>query len=474
MKSRVKILYLYRYLSINGFDYINCRKLIQSLNKHFTNVDLRWGILPEDEYAKLNQEWMKNETISENDFFSAKYRVLIIEDILNVESKSRSSKVRASTLKKFQDDGGIVIFNFREEDKLLNPPGIGTYNAFLSKAGLPQIRQPESREQFPDQRYFTHLSHHKLVRGYDEDNMIKGKNGFYFRIKVDNDYLEYISREMRPAFQGVSQLVAIAPLEVKIYSGILLAGNPSTTKMLSSGDLWWDGSLFHVFGSYNDIGSGCSVTITGSICSDTAIEMEQTDGIQFVINLINLLLNYQSERLRFYEPKDKVNIITNKIPPTFTLNKPVFLEENRLFEFKEIKGQNPGHSIQSIADQYAVAFLNREGGSIFWGVRDIDRVVVGIKLDYSQRDEIRRVVTEKLTQIQPPIAPSSYRIEIHSVHDEGKLVPDLCVVELSVPQVHTKDLYATGKNEVYIKTDAGKKKLTISEIQAEILKRNNI
>src|SRR5262245_52485044 len=97
----------------------------------------------------------------------------------------------------------------------------------------------------------------------------------------------------------------------------------------------------------------------------------------------------------------------------FVLNEPIFEEETRHCEFKEIKGRNPVDIIKNSADEYVVAFLNSEGGRIYWGIRDSDRVVVGVKLTSSQRDEIRRVVGEKLAQIQPSISPTAFRINFH-------------------------------------------------------------
>jgi hypothetical protein len=159
--------------------------------------------------------------------------------------------------------------------------------------------------------------------------------------------------------------------------------------------------------------------------------------------------------------------------PRFVLNQPVEIEETRHYEFKEIKGKNPVGSIESVADQYAVAFLNSEGGHIYWGIRDSDRTVTGVQLEYNKRDEIRRVVTEKLAQIQPAIAPTQYRIEFHRVYDgvSESAIPDLYVVELVVPRASSNTLYFTGRSETYVKTDGGKKRLTGPEIQEEIIKR---
>ena len=145
----------------------------------------------------------------------------------------------------------------------------------------------------------------------------------------------------------------------------------------------------------------------------------------------------------------------------FIFNHEVPIEETQHFEFKEIKSTAGAvDSIVNASDEYAVAFLNSEGGRIFWGIRDKDRVVVGVPLDYAQRDKVRRDVTAKLNQIEPKINPSQFRIEVHAVRDEqGVSMPDLYVVELVVPSPNSKDPYYTGGGEAWVKVDGGKQKL---------------
>lgn len=162
-------------------------------------------------------------------------------------------------------------------------------------------------------------------------------------------------------------------------------------------------------------------------------------------------------------------------PTQFVLNNPVRFEETRHFEFKEVKGKNPVDSIKNTCDEYAVAFLNRDGGRVYWGIRDKDRTVVGVLLTYSQRDKLRRIVTEKLGNISPKLSPSAYRIELHTVGDNShNPITDLFVVELVVPKPSSKSLYHTGGNDVFMRTDGGKKKLTVSEIEDEVKRRYTI
>ncbi len=146
----------------------------------------------------------------------------------------------------------------------------------------------------------------------------------------------------------------------------------------------------------------------------------------------------------------------------FVLNQQVPIEETRHFEFKEIRSSTGAvDSIVNTSDEYAVAFLNSEGGRLFWGIRDKDRVVVGVRLNDRERDKVRRDVSSKLNQIEPRVDPSRYRIEIHKVRDEqGRHpIPDLCIVEMIVPAPQSAGPFYTGGGDAWVKIDGGKQKL---------------
>jgi DNA modification methylase len=145
----------------------------------------------------------------------------------------------------------------------------------------------------------------------------------------------------------------------------------------------------------------------------------------------------------------------------FILNHEVPIEETRHFEFKEIRSSAGAvDNIVNASDEYAVAFLNSEGGRIYWGIRDKDRIVVGVRLSYQERDKVRRDVSAKLNQIEPRVDPSRYRVEIHEVHDEhGQNVPDMCVVEMVVPASDSSEPYYTSGGDAWVKVDGIKQKL---------------
>ncbi len=144
----------------------------------------------------------------------------------------------------------------------------------------------------------------------------------------------------------------------------------------------------------------------------------------------------------------------------FIQKQPVPFEETRFYEFKEIKSKNPVSPITNTSDEYAVAFLNGEGGRIFWGIRDRNRITVGIPLDDRQRDEVRRKVSEKLGAVQPPISVEDWQLELHPVYNLNKeTIEDLWVVELLVPPLQRKDIFYTSSGKLFVKTEGGKKKL---------------
>lgn len=157
----------------------------------------------------------------------------------------------------------------------------------------------------------------------------------------------------------------------------------------------------------------------------------------------------------------------------FRLNEIFKLEETRRIEFKEIKGQNPVASISNSADEYAVALLNSEGGSVYWGIRNEDRVIVGVNMTYEQRDQVRRSVSAKLAQIMPTVSLGDCCIDCQPVLDsDGAQIPDKWVWELTVPSGSPRELYATGSGCVWVKTDGGKQRLNHSNVIAEVRRRS--
>lgn len=200
-------------------------------------------------------------------------------------------------------------------------------------------------------------------------------------------------------------------------------------------------------------------------CFDKGIELDT----EHEISLLHKNKQVAKEFLALATDTDN---LTEPTQIRFVVGQPVPFEETRFYEFKEITGGNASRSIAYTSDIYAVAFLNREGGRIFWGVRDNDRITVGVKLDEEQRDEVRRIVSEKLGAIRPPISVEGWQLEFHQVYDlQSEIVEDLWVVELLVSPPQRKDIYYTGSGELHVKTEGGKKKLLGIEV-TEFIRRH--
>ena len=160
--------------------------------------------------------------------------------------------------------------------------------------------------------------------------------------------------------------------------------------------------------------------------------------------------------------------IDNFTQPTrvcFVLDQPIPFEETLFYEFKEVKGENPVRSIVKAAEEYAVAFLNRKGGRIFWGIRNEDRITVGVMCDERHRDEIRRKISEKLGAIEPSVRVDRWQLEFHSIrHVQGQTMEDLWVVELLVQPPSEKNVFYTSSGELFVKTVGGRQKLRGSQV----------
>jgi len=155
----------------------------------------------------------------------------------------------------------------------------------------------------------------------------------------------------------------------------------------------------------------------------------------------------------------------------FTLGEIITHDESYSLEFKEVKGKNPIDTIKNTCDEYVVAFLNCMNcneGSILWGVTDSEKKVVGVKLlDHKIRDQLRKAIDGKLSQIKPPIAPSSIEVFFHPIFENQKQIEGNYIIEIRISTRNEGNLYATASGEVYIKTQSGKKKLSHEEILAE-------
>jgi hypothetical protein len=152
----------------------------------------------------------------------------------------------------------------------------------------------------------------------------------------------------------------------------------------------------------------------------------------------------------------------------FTSDCPLNFEESLTCEFKEVKSQ-PLQAVGKIVDRHVVAFLNAEGGSIYWGVRDIDRVVTGLKASAGLRDELRQVIGQKIAAIAPTLPLTMVEAPFHAVTNlRGEPVQDIHVLEVRVKKPKGPGLFLTGNGEAYRRTLGGLKKLSGPELLMDL------
>lgn len=128
--------------------------------------------------------------------------------------------------------------------------------------------------------------------------------------------------------------------------------------------------------------------------------------------------------------------------------------EDRKTEFKSCKGVFRINIAADIIAPYVSAFLNTEGGILFYGIKD-SGVVEGISLSRKERDQFLLALDMNFQKFNPQIMHEEYQITFKQIKDKGfKDIPDLYVIEFRVNKGKKDSVYFTHKNETYIRRDA--------------------
>jgi hypothetical protein len=175
--------------------------------------------------------------------------------------------------------------------------------------------------------------------------------------------------------------------------------------------------------------------------------------------------------LHYQSILDDLDLIPEPLSSKMIRNEVLSIDEDRECEFKEVKGSNPVDSIKNTVDEYAISFLNSEGGRILWGITDAQKMILGIHLTASQRDQLRREIVNKLVAIQPSVDPTAFRITFHQVYEDDTLVKDVFIVEVTIPKANTPTLHFSGSGETWVRIDGVKQKLKGPAIQDWLMRR---
>ena len=128
--------------------------------------------------------------------------------------------------------------------------------------------------------------------------------------------------------------------------------------------------------------------------------------------------------------------------------------EDRKTEFKSCKSAFRINSAIDIIAPYVSAFLNTEGGILFYGIKD-NGVVEGISLTNKQREQFCLTIELNFADFNPQLLHEDYQITFKPVKDKNfKEITDLYVIEFRVNKGKKEAVYFTHKNETYIRRDA--------------------
>ena len=182
---------------------------------------------------------------------------------------------------------------------------------------------------------------------------------------------------------------------------------------------------------------------------------------------------YRDMKTLIHNKKNKEEQQVEKKIVKYTLGMEVEEPESRNIEYKEIKGDNPCNSIVDVAEIYINAFLNShvtDIGVIKWGISD-DGIVKGVKLSKKDKDFIDRKISERIGQMKPYVSADIVNIFYESILNGNEIAEDLFIVEIVVKRWASDILFSTSKGNVYIKTEGGKKKLDVYDVQNELKER---
>lgn len=402
----------------------------------------------------------------------------------------------------------ISVFYGRHSIKVSNSPAKDNMHIAL-KFKLPDIQIEMIRGSLDGRLFFENNTRsisndrisqlRKIDIGEYDPIIISYRNGLLnfdidlvkkhlFQLKLENDTLQFFLNIINPIDQTKVKNAYIIHSGGERYIlellGLLSFALEDKKKLIlidefgSSLDTY---SVSILLSLLNSISRDIQLIIVMSSYHLESLQLKQSIEILHVTNYSDRSernkygFSYEFEESNLFSRKQLSNSLgsKNKIVQ-YVINSKVEFEENIDMEFKEVKGINPIDSILSSVDQYVVAYLNvkrNKIGKILWGISD-DRIVAGVRLVYSERDKLRRDVVNKLSQISPPIPSQVYSISLVEIYDDNmKLIKGKYIIEVNVHPYSSEYFFSTGKDEVFIKTDGGKRKLKTHELQIELKSR---
>ena len=159
------------------------------------------------------------------------------------------------------------------------------------------------------------------------------------------------------------------------------------------------------------------------------------------------------QKLEKYPAKKEVKEESPWLNINYVQGEELKIYEDRNNEFKDTKSFDISVAC-SIISVYVSAFLNTEGGKLYYGISD-NAIVTGLKLSRKVRDMFTQSLDGILNKFRPPISPLYYSVKYCPVYDYNRnLIHDLYIIEIEVKKGDANKIYFTHKEEAYVKRDS--------------------
>jgi len=146
---------------------------------------------------------------------------------------------------------------------------------------------------------------------------------------------------------------------------------------------------------------------------------------------------------------------------TYKLGDILDVEEDQEHEFKSLLyTQHPSYFVVSYCSKYINAFLNTNGGTIYFGISD-DGIVQGFPLNREGRDDLRLRIDAIVSSLKPQLDPSLYKITCIPVitPDAHEYNDFLFVVEVQI-QKGRAPVYRNQRGEAFVRLAGSTYKMT--------------
>lgn len=427
----LKILYLYDLEGGQNPREILCQKFLKKLEQIY-DVTHAHGIVPESEIEVLPED-ARGQVLTEESVLDEDFRLIFMEGRLRLEEVGRGRRVYADFLRRFIDEGGVVILHLADPFEIWTEPGIIDHNRFLHEAGLPQIdvrgkntllvdeyrRSPDDMESVQEEieeleqsvedreEVVQTIKQYLREEGYEGDIDQKADSlaaNPEEELEEKRQEMEWLrggwgdpDRQIRvtrpvggtlipvsPRFQGcledisklsyskAARLCVPEDLDpIPIADQVLLVDQWMMHDEVDRTNLRDPGIGAPVLAACREWNHGFGCLITGNICDDIVVEASNSDNLEYMMGLVGDLLDYQQEKLA------KPQVQFEDAEEGATVDHLIQKGEGGRLEFKtsafrDLESKEKNTELMRGVAKAIAAFRNTNGGTVLIGVEEAE------------------------------------------------------------------------------------------------------